>query len=504
MKAQMTIDREYAIGKVDDRMYGSFIEHLGRAVYNGIYEPGHSLADSDGFRTDVIDLVRELKIPIVRYPGGNFVSGYRWEDGIGPIEDRPQRLDLAWRTIEPNKVGVNEFMRWCKKADTAPMMAVNLGTRGVQEALDLLEYCNHPSGSYLSDLRISHGEKDPHNIKVWCLGNEMDGHWQIGHKTAQEYGRLALETGKAMKMFDPTIELVSCGSSSPSMHSFPEWERETLMHTYDVADYVSLHQYFNNNADDTANFLGCTTRLESFIKTVDSVCSYVKAQKRGKKELYISFDEWNVWFHSHKKDKEIMDNEPWQLAPPLLEDIYTMEDALVVGCSLITFLKHCDRVKMAAMAQLVNVIAPIMTETGGGVCRQTIFYPILHASVFGRGVALTPTIESPKYDSKDFCDISYLESVSVWNEENSELTIFAVNRSLDDKLELKCRLKGFESYEVIEHISYFSDNLKAVNTVAAPNTVLPAKMPVPKADDGELSVVMNAASWNVIRLKKSI
>lgn len=500
-KATLTLNREQTISAIDERIYGSFVEHLGRCVYGGIYEPGHATADEDGFRGDVLSLVRELQTPIVRYPGGNFVSGYRWEDGLGPISNRPRRLDLAWRTMEPNTVGVNEFMRWCKKAQTAPMMAVNLGTRGIEAAMDLLEYCNHPGGSYLSDLRIAHGAKDPHNIKVWCLGNEMDGAWQVGHKTAHEYGRLASETGMAMKLFDPTLELVSCGSSNTEMPTYPAWELETLEHTYDVVDYISLHQYFTNYENDAPDFLASTMKLDTFISTVASVCDTVKAKKRGKKDIHISFDEWNVWFHSKKSDDESMANRPWTFAPPLLEDVYTLEDALVVGSILISFLRHADRVKMACLAQLVNVIAPIMTETGGGVCRQTIFYPFLHASAFGRGVALAPAVDSPKYDSKSYTDVPYLDSIATWNEAENELTIFAVNRSLDSDLTLQCALENFEGYRAVEHIVLTGDDLKAANTVANPDVVRPITVTPPQVDGRAFTTSLPKASWNVIRLR---
>lgn len=502
MIASMVLDKDYVISKIDERIYGSFVEHLGRGVYGGIFEPGHATADSDGFRGDVAELVRELRVPIVRYPGGNFVSGYRWEDGVGPAEHRPRRLDLAWRTMEPNTVGVNEFASWCKKVGTDPMMAVNLGTRGIESAMDLLEYCNHPGGSYLSDLRKSHGAAEPHNIKVWCLGNEMDGDWQVGHKTAREYGRLAHETGKAMKLFDPALELVSCGSSFTEMPTYPSWELETLEHTYDVADYISLHQYFTNYEGDTANFLASTLKLDTFIQTVISVCNAVKARKRGKKDIHISFDEWNVWFHSKKADDESMANCPWTFAPPLLEDIYTLEDALVVGSILITFLRHADRVKMASLAQLVNVIAPIMTETGGGCCRQTIFYPYLHASLYGRGTALNPVIRSPKYDSREYTDVPYLDSAAVWNEETGEVTIFAINRHLQESMQLECSLQGFEEYRALEHIVLTGNDMLAVNTVAKPDTVKPAAAALPEMDGGKLCASLPKSSWNVIRLKK--
>lgn len=502
MRASIMLAPENRIAQVDERIYGSFVEHLGRCVYGGVYEPGHPGADEDGFRSDTLELVRELNVPIVRYPGGNFVSGYRWTDGIGPRESRPRRLDLAWRTLETNEFGLNEFMKWCGKAGAAPMMAVNLGTRGIESAMDILEYCNHPSGTALSDLRVSHGVKEPHNIRVWCLGNEMDGPWQIGHKTALEYGRLAYETGKAMKMYDPGLELVSCGSSNTKMPTFPSWELETLEHTYDVADYISLHQYFDNCDGDTPNFLAKPMQIDHFIRTITGICDAVKAKKRGKKDIHISFDEWNVWFHSKKAEESVYEKASWTIAPPLLEDIYTMEDALVVGGILTTFLRHCDRVKMACMAQLVNVIAPIMTATWGGICRQTIFYPLLHASKYGRGASLMPVAESPRYDSRDFTDVPYLESAAVWNQEKEELTVFAVNRSLGEEMELSLTARNFGEYKPVEHIAMRSDNLMETNTVEKPGMVFPVQNQLPVMDGETVKALLGKASWNVIRMKK--
>ncbi|MDF2613914.1 MAG: alpha-N-arabinofuranosidase [Clostridia bacterium] len=497
--AKMLIDKEFKVGQIDNRIYGSFIEHLGRAVYNGIYEPSHPLADEHGFRKDVMDMVKELQVPIIRYPGGNFVSGYNWEDGIGPLELRPKRLELAWRSLETNEVGINEFAKWTKKVNSEIMMAVNLGTRGIAEACSLLEYCNHPQGTYYSDLRIKHGFKDPYKIKTWCLGNEMDGPWQIGHKTPVEYGRLALETGKAMKLIDPSIELVSCGSSNTAMPTFPEWEATTLEHTYDVADFISLHQYYGNRDNNTANFLALSMDMDHFIKTVISTCDYVKAKKRSKKTINLSFDEWNVWFHSNESDDDTMKNRPWQKAPALLEDAYSFEDALLVGCMLITFIKHADRVKMACLAQLVNVIAPIMTENNGGAWKQSIFYPYLHASLYGRGIALSPIITSPKYDTKDFTDVPYLEATAVYNEEKQEVTIFAVNRDLEDEMKLECDFRSFENYELIEHLVLECNDLKAYNTLDN-QPVVPNNKGKSKVDNGRLEAILNKASWNVIRL----
>lgn len=498
-KAKIAIDKNYKISEIDDRIYGSFVEHLGRCVYGGIYDPKHPDADADGFRKDVIKLVKELRVPVIRYPGGNFVSNYHWEDGVGPIEQRPRKTELAWSAIETNEIGLNEFAKWADKVGSEVMMAVNLGTRGIEEACNLLEYCNHPERSYWSDLRKSHGVELPHGFKLWCLGNEMDGPWQIGHKTAAEYGHLANETAKAMKTLDPSIELVACGSSSSKMKTFGEWESTVLDCAYENVDYISMHTYYNNTDDDTKNFLGSSVDLDQFIKAVVSTIDYVKSKKKSKKVVNISCDEWNVWFHSMNQDKEI---KPWTIAPHQLEDVYTFEDALVVGTLLITLINHSDRVKIACLAQLVNVIAPIMTETGGRAWKQTIFYPFLHTSVYGRGCALLPVVDCPKYDSRDYTDIPLLDTAVVNNEKNGELTIFLVNKDLEDSVITDIDLRDFAGYRVAEHIVLNSENLKEVNTVDNMNAVVPVSVLPPEMKDGRLQVELKKHSWNVIRFKK--
>ncbi len=496
MKAKMTLAKEFIIDKIDNRIYGSFIEHLGRAVYGGIYEPGHPSADEDGFRTDVIELVKELNVPIVRYPGGNFVSGYRWEDGVGPVEKRPKRLDLAWGTTEPNTFGTNEFMKWCQKADTDCMMAVNLGTRGPEEARNLVEYTNHKGNSYWSDLRKSHGFEEPWGIKLWCLGNEMDGAWQMGAKTATDYGRIALEASKVMKWTDDSIETVLCGSSSRNSMTFGEWEATSLGIAYDSVDYVSLHQYYGNHSDDPMSYLASTVELDDFIHTVICVCDFIKGKKKTKKVMNLSFDEWNVWYHSY--------NAPfdrWSIAPSLLEDIYNFEDALLVGSMMITLLRHCDRIKIACLAQLVNVIAPIFTETGGGIFKQTIFYPFEHMSNYGRGAALIPILTCDKYDCAAYTDVPYLEAIATYDEEKEEMAVFCVNKSMDDSAVMEINLLDFEGFTPFEHISMDGYDRKDENSIKNP-FVKPHANPVPEADGKIVTVEMKPFSWNVIRLRK--
>ena len=497
-KAQIIIDKYFLTGKADKRIFGSFIEQLGRAVYEGIYQEGCPLSDEQGFRKDTLELVRELQVPIVRYPGGNFVSGFRWEDSVGPKDQRPSRPELAWGVIENNHFGVDEFVDWAKKADTEVMMAVNLGTRGPEEARNLLEYCNFKGGTYYSNLRKANGHADPHNIKVWCLGNEMDGPWQMGHKTAYEYGRTAAETARIMKMLDPEIETVACGSSYLDMPTFGEWEYTVLDECYDLVDYMSLHQYYGNAAGDTSEFLANSKGMDEFISGVVSICDAVKAKKHSKKQINLSFDEWNVWYHSNEADTKL---EKWIQAPHQLEDVYNFEDALLVGSMLITLLRHSDRVKMACLAQLVNVIAPIMTSDTGA-WRQTIFYPYMYTSIFGRGTVLNTLTQAPVYDSKTYGDVSYLDSVCVWNEEEDALTIFAVNKSLEEDLEVSCDLRQFQDYQVKEHVVLSNDDMKAVNTEANPNNVIPESSQATKIDGGKLMTVLGKHSWNMIRFGK--
>jgi len=502
-KAKVVLEKDFIIGVVDKRLFGSFIEHLGRAVYGGIYEPGHSEADEYGFRRDVLKVVRELNVPVIRYPGGNFVSGYNWEDGVGVVEDRPRHLELAWRTIETNHVGVNEFVTWAKLAGAKVMMAVNLGTKGPDSARNFVEYCNHREGTYWSDMRKSHGYKEPHNIKLWCLGNEMDGPWQICSKTAEEYGRIACETAKLMKKVDPSIELVACGSSGVFMKTFPHWEATVLEHTYEHVDYISLHSYFENTNDDTADYLAESINMDRYIKSVISTCDYMKAVKKSNKKIYLSFDEWNVWYLS--KWRKIRDKQkPWLVAPNQLEDIYTLEDALMTGCLIITLLKNADRVKIACMAQLVNVIAPIMTKTGGGVWKQTIFYPFMHVSRYGRGKVLNILINSPKYDSRNYTDVPMLEAIAVINEEKNELTLFAVNRDLENPLKLEAELRGMKNFSFVEHIILEHEDIKAVNTEENPHEVVPHAQHSAQVDNGLIKVILPKCSWNVICFREHL
>lgn len=493
MKTKLYVDSSNVISKIDDRLYSALVEHLGRSVYDGLYNPNSTKSDEDGFRTDVIEAVKQLGINLIRYPGGNFVSGYNWEDGVGPKEDRPTRLDLAWKSIETNQFGLHEFMKWTEKTGTQPNMAVNLGSRSLDAAKNLVEYCNFPGGTYWSDLRIKNGAKKPFNIKTWCLGNEMDGDWQIGHKTAEEYGRLAHETAKVMRLVDPEVDLVVSGSSFREMPTFGTWEETVLEHTYDDVDYLSLHRYYGNQENNLPNYLAQSVDFDEFIEGIIAVCDAVKARKHSKKTLNLALDEWNVWYHSNEQDEQV---KPWQEAPHLLEDHYNFEDALLVGSLLISLLKHSDRVKIACLAQLVNVIAPIMTENDE-IWLQSIFYPFMQVSKYGRGEALKPLFESPSYDTKDFKEVPYLDSIAVYNKNDGEIVVFAENKS-NETMDFSIDLKEIQVENLIEATQFSGYDIKQTNKDQKMQIVKNDKV---KLNNHELEAELSPLSWNMFRVK---
>jgi alpha-L-arabinofuranosidase len=501
--ARLTLDSAFTVGDVDPRLFGAFVEHLGRCVYTGIYEPGHPSADEAGLRGDVLELIRELGVTVVRYPGGNFVSAYKWEDAVGPVERRPRRLDPAWRSTETNRFGLCEFNAFVKKvgAQTEPMIALNLGTRGVLEALELQEYSNHPSGTALSDLRVAHGNSAPFGIRLWCLGNEMDGPWQTGHKTAAEYGRLAAETARAMRQVDPSVELVACGSSGRSMPTFAAWEATVLAATYDLVDYVSLHAYYEETEGDRASFLASAVDMESFIEQVVATCDHVGARRTSGKRINLSFDEWNVWYQSRHQAGAQADALDWPEAPRLLEDNYSVTDAVVVGSMLIALLRHADRVAIACLAQLVNVIAPILTEPGGPAWRQTSFFPFSQASRHGRGEVLDVRVDAPLYDTKRFGEVPLLHATAVRSRETGAVTVFAVNRSQAEPLALEATLHGFEVARVVEHTALADADPDARNTLEDPARVIPHPVRSTTLRNDRLLATLEPLSWNVIRLQ---
>lgn len=502
IRAHLTIDPHFTVGRINPRLFGSFVEHLGRCVYDGIYEPGHPTADADGFREDVADLVKELGVTTIRYPGGNFVSGYRWEDGVGPRENRPRRLDLAWHSTETNEIGLDEFATWLKKVDGELMYAVNLGTRGVLDALDVLEYSNLRSGTRLSDERVANGHAEPHDIRMWCLGNEMDGPWQLGFSTAENYAQLAATTARAMRQFDPDLELVVCGSSGAQMPTFGEWERVVLEHTYENVDYISCHAYYEPQGDDLGSFLASGVNMDRFIEAVVATADHVKAMKNSDKTINISFDEWNVWYQSRYNEVDkITDVAEWPVAPRLLEDSYSVVDAVVFGSLMISLMRHADRVTSASLAQLVNVIAPIMTEPGGPAWRQTTFYPFSLTAKHARECALELKLESPTYRTELYGEVPVVDAVATHGGEGGGTTVFAVNRSLTDEATLSIDSRALGSVSRAEATSLYDDDIHAANTLDDPERVQPRQNGSVEVEDGAVRVTLPPCSWTVLTIE---
>jgi alpha-L-arabinofuranosidase len=499
--ARLTIDPQFTVGPVNPRLFGSFVEHLGRCVYDGIYEPGHPTADAEGFRTDVIELVKELGVSTIRYPGGNFVSGFRWEDSVGPRDERPRRLDLAWHSTETNEVGLHEFSSWLDKVDSELMLAVNLGTRGTLEALDLLEYTNIASGSALSDQRVANGRTDAFGIGMWCLGNEMDGPWQLGHRSPDDYGKLATQTAKAMRQLDPSVELVVCGSSSAHMPLFGEWERVVLTHTYDDIDYISCHAYYEEKNGDLGSFLASAVDMDHFIESVVATADHVKAVKGSDKTINISFDEWNVWYldRYHQVDKiEGLDN--WPVAPRLLEDVYSVADAVVFGNLLISLLKHADRVTSASLAQLVNVIAPIMTEPGGPAWRQTTFFPFALTSRLAKGNALEVKLCSETYATDVYGEVNVVDAVATHDSESGHTSLFLVNRSQTEEATVTVDLTALDDVSVLDAQTMSDEDAYAKNTLEDRERVSPHRNESVVVGATTLTVSLPPVSWTAIEL----
>jgi alpha-L-arabinofuranosidase len=465
----MLVDPAAALGEVDPRLFGSFVEHMGRAVYGGIYEPSHPTADEEGFRGDVLELVRELGVTTVRYPGGNFVSGYDWEDGVGPRSSRPERRDLAWRSLEPNLVGTDEFLSWASKAAVEPMLAVNLGTRGADAARALVAHCGD-------------------GVRLWCLGNEMDGPWQIGHKDAAAYGTLARSAAQAMRSVDPSIELVVCGSSHSRMPTFGTWEETVLELTFEHVDHISLHTYYDPDRFESVDaYLACSSDLDRMITRVCEIADEVGARKGSSKRIGLSVDEYNVWHMTANPTHDRAD-APFEHAPAIAEDTYTVADALAVGCMLITLLRHADRVRIACLAQLVNVLPAIRTIDGGPSWRQTIFFPFMHASRYGRGAVLRVDPGTPS-----------LEATAVHEPTARSLTLFAVNRAAEP-ITLDAPIRALDDLAILEHLALTDSDLDAANTADDPDRVAPSSLDTARLEGTTLQAHLPPRSWNVLRL----
>ena len=523
-KAKMILDRDFAIGRIDPRIYGSFIEHLGRAVYGGIYEPGHPTADKTGFRRDVIEKVRELGIPVVRYPGGNFVSGFNWEDSIGPRDQRPKRLDLAWGTTETNEVGLHEFAEWAKKANTEVMYAVNLGTRGADAARNVVEYCNHRSGSYWSDLRIKNGAKNPFNIKLWCLGNEMDGPWQMGQKTAYEYGRAANEAAKMMKWVDPSIELVACGSCAHDMPTYGSWEYEVLDQCYDVVDYLSVHHYHSAPPGNLRALLGGSLYYEDFINTEVAMCDFVASKHRSPKKMMISFDEFGGMIRPNQElnpgwGRYNMARIHYRVDPErkyILHDPDNMKEHVFPGGDMehmlsmtsiqLAFLRHADRVKIGCMT---GGLFALCASNHDRVWRTASHYAYMQLLKFARGISMQVSVDSETYDMPGYAiddtsqytgknGVNFVDCAAAWDKESGNLSIFVINRNESETYPLDLDLRGFTSTGAVKHMEIASADISAVTSPDNDSQFAPVDRTGVSLNEGILTTEIRPLSWNVI------
>lgn len=506
--ARSVIDKNRIRSNLDRRLLGSFLEHLGRAVYTGVYQPGSPLADEKGFRKDVIGEVKQLGVPIIRYPGGNFVSGYNWLDGVGPKEKRPTVLDRAWNSLETNQFGTNEFIQWCRLCGTEPLLGFNLGTGTPETAAAYVEYCNVDMGTRWSELRRSHGFEKPHDVRYWCMGNEMDGPWQIGHMPAREYGRKARDAARQIRKIDNSLQLIACGSSNTILPTYLEWDREVLEECFDQVDGISLHNYYGNTEEltgnDSARYLAMNLDMERQIQEIAAVCDYVQGTLKSSKRLWLSFDEWNVWYRARGGD---FTNGHRKFAPRLLEEEYNLEDALLVGGFLNTLLRQSQRVRVGCLAQIVNVIAPLVTNDQG-VLRQSIYYPYAWALQYAHGQVLDLLVESDTYpihaDSlrPDFARddlVPFLDIAVTADEERGQASVFVLNRDLVDERELVLEWHDPVPTRVLACETLTGPDLKAVNTFEQPEKVIPQPLEAP-APGHSMALKLPAASYTVLSL----
>ncbi|MEE4218441.1 MAG: alpha-L-arabinofuranosidase C-terminal domain-containing protein, partial [Xanthomonadales bacterium] len=465
-------------------------------------------ADKHGFRTDVIEEVKQMDVPLMRYPGGNFVSGYNWLDGVGPKNERPTVLERAWNSIETNQFGTNEFIQWCQLVGTEPLLGFNLGTGTPETAVAYVEYCNVDRGTKWSDLRHEHGFEQPHNVQYWCLGNEMDVPWQMGHMTAREYGRKARDAARQIRVIDRSMQLIACGSSNTILPTYLTWDREVLEECYDQVDGISLHNYYGNTEQltggSTARYLAMNLDMERQIQEISAVCDYVQGTMKSHKRLWLSFDEWNVWYRARGGD---FTNGHRQFAPKLLEEEYNLEDALLVGGFVNTLLRRSDRVRVGCLAQIVNVIAPLMTNDNG-VLRQSIYYPYAWALKYAKGRVMDLLVESDTYPIRadglrpDLARndlVPFLDIAVTLDEKQGEASVFILNRDLDGERELVLDWFDPEPTRVLACETLTGPDLKAVNTFERPGLVVPQQLDAPKPGR-VMKLKVPPASYTVLNL----
>jgi alpha-L-arabinofuranosidase len=450
------VNLEFPLAQIDRNLFGGFAEHLARCIYGGIYEPTSALSDERGLRMDVIGALRRLQMPLIRYPGGNFVSGYRWLDGVGPRYKRPLRQEMAWHTFESNQFGTNEFIEFCRAVDTEPYLVVNCGDGELREARDWVEYCNGTQQTELADLRRHHGYAAPHNVKYWGIGNEVDGPWQIGYKTPQEYARAATEFAKVMKWADPSIKLIASGVSNWAAADFVERGQLLLEQAGNLIDYLGVHWYVDNEKNDFAAYMALSELFDVRLSAYEGLIRAVQVERDSKHPVYISVDEWNVW---HKSATGVE-----------TETIYNLEDALVVAMQLNAFIRHAKSVKMANIAQIVNVLAPVFTKPDG-LFLQTIFYPFELYSRFAGSTALNVHWDGDTFSGGDYTGIRTLDVTATLSADRKQLVLFVVNRSERDGAETRVSLTEGRFANPVQVHTVNGADIKTVNSFDQPGQV---------------------------------
>lgn len=530
-KAQVVIDIDYKIGKVEKYIFGAFLEPIGSWVYGGIYNPKHPSADEKGFRKDILDEVKKFGLPAVRLPGGNWVSGWEWENSIGPIENRKVQLDLAWFQIEPNTVGLDEYLEWTEKANAEPMMTINLGTGDLKDAMHLVEYCRHEGGTYWSELRKKYGHIKPYAIKIWYLGNEMDGHWQIGswEKNPVGYGILAHEVSKIIKWIDNKAKTVMSGVSDYSKH-FPEWLFKALEQCYEMVDYVSVHYYHIVPEGDIKNYLNASSVIEEHLKTITSICDYIQAKIGTPKEMYISFDEYGINFSKQQeitygrrgwkdaskvflqfkpRENVFVKNEPDRFLR-FRPVTFQMLEALGISSILLTLIRHADRVKIACMT---GGLGRAIAFDGEHVWRNALYYPYYQLNkLASEGISILPVVNGPTFNTEQFAlndfnqchsfeNVQAIEAAAVYHEEKKELDVFVINRDIERAIKVTLDIRGIKEVKIIECTEMYTDDLNLGNSFDNPNLIVPKINKKVSKNGTRINIVTNKLSWNVIRLE---
>jgi len=532
-KAKITVHPAFAIGEISPRLYGSFLEPIGTMVNGTMYNPKHPTADDKGFRRDFIDALRETPIPAVRLPGGNFVSGWDWKDSIGPKENRKVHLDLAWHQVIPNDVGHDEYLQWTELVGCEPLYTINLGTGNLNDAMAITEYTNYPGGTYWSDLRRKNGHEDPYGVKLWYLGNEMDGPWQVAsfEKDPVGYGVKAREVSKALKYTDGSVETIACVSSCPFLTHYPDWDRQVLEQCYEVVDYISLHHYHSALPGDVGALMAGVKAYENYIDTEIALSDYIRTMLRTEKTMYISLDEYgssfrpqrgnpqygmngnmpiNMFFSFPDRGFRSQDPNQWFRFGPGGRRVGEMAMALANASTMLAMIRRADRVKIGCATGGLGMLCATDKDH---VWKGAAYYPMTELIRYAKGKSILPMVECDTYDVpsyavddqnqyNDFHDVPYVTSAAALNEEAGEFTVFVANGDWEEEEELTLDVKAFEGYRFVEHLTMYSDDFEAANSYENPDVIKPVLCEDTKCEDGKINVTLKKLSWNMFRFEK--